>query len=213
MISKKLSNAASAIGISVLLCAALPAHAALIKWHVVGVISGEAGPASTTNNFPRPLAAGELVEMTYTIDTSATANIIGSYASYEGAIVSVKITGNDWTVNLRSQAMQRGAVMITDDNPDYGDSLELASNTYPSVTKTWYIVDTSFRNPGGPNPGPGPWQPFTSLTLPLSPPNIGYFPNTVFYLTANRGLPEQSVSSNSYYGQILSITRERCNER
>ena len=61
------------------------------------------------------------------------------------------------------------------------------------------------RNPGGPNPGIGPWQPFTSLALPRMPPPLGLMPSHGFYLGARRDQPGQAFDGDVYFGEILSI--------
>jgi len=182
-----------------------------VTWKVVGIIDGQAVPFTTAAYFPRPLVAGEIVEMTFKVNPGATGSITGSYASYEGAISSVKVTGSDWVIPMRAP-LARGAIIITNDDPDYGDSLALVADTSAVAGRTWYSVDVDMSNPGGPHPGVGPWAPFTSLALPKVPPALGYFPNTVFYVIARRDVGGQPVDGGAYYGHVLSVSAQRSDD-
>jgi hypothetical protein len=196
------------LGLLVVLFAALPAnagHRAVTKWKAICSISGEANPFTTAAYFPRPLVVGELVEMVFTLDTGVAPGITGSYANYPGAITSVKVSGSDWSIKMRAP-LGSGAIAVTNDDPVYGDSLIMTANTPELAGKTWYQVEIDLRNPGGPDPGVGPWPPFTSLALPKSPPPLGLLPSQIIYLGARRDLPGQPIDGGIYYGQILSLT-------
>jgi hypothetical protein len=202
----RMSTVFRGIGLLAFLLSAFPVSAgegAIVSWKVVGIISGQAQPFTTAAYFRRPLVPGEMVEMTFTINTSASALIYGSIASYQGAITSVKISGSDWAIRMRSPLSSE--LVITNDDPTYGDSLTLVANTVAPPGKTLYQVVTDMRNPGGPNPGVGPWAPFTSLALAKSPPPIGLFPSQVFYVGAHRNQAGQPLDGGVYYGYILSI--------
>jgi hypothetical protein len=173
-------------------------------WRVLGVIDGPALPFTTAAYFPRPLVAGELVEMTFSMNTAAAGFITGTVASYDGAIVSGKVSGNNWSIPMRSP-LGTGIAIISNDDPDFGDSLTLAAVTPVVAGKTWYQVEVDLRNPGGPNPGQGPWAPFKSLALPKAPPSIGYFPNTVFYVIARRDTAGQEADGGAYTGHVIYI--------
>jgi len=212
--SFKLTSGIIALG--ALLFLAVPSHAegekrAVVKWRVNGLITNQANPFTTTAYFPRALAPGELVDMTFTINTTVAGLITGSYARYDGAIKSVNVTGSDWSIRMRAP-LGGGMVSVTDDHPDYGDSLDLSANSPLVAGKTWYAVDVNLRNPGGPSPGTGPWAPFTSLALPKTPPSLGLMPVTSFYLSARRDQPGQPFDGAVYYGQVLSITAVACEE-
>jgi len=176
-----------------------------VTWKVVGIITGQAWPFTTAAYFPRPLANGELVEVTLKIDTGVPGFITGSYGTYEGAVVSTRVSGSDWAIPLRAP-LGRGAISMANDDLDYGDALFIDANTPLVAGKTWYSFDLYLRNPGVPNPGAGPWAPFTNLALPRSPPSLGYFPGQGFYLGARRDQPGQQVDGGTYSGQILSVT-------
>jgi hypothetical protein len=187
---------------------ALPATAATSKpvtWKVIGVINGQAWPFTTAAYFPRPLSTGELVEITFKVDSSVPGFITGTYGAYEGAVTSAKLSGSNWSIALRAP-LGRGAISIANDDADYGDSLFVDANTAALAGRTWYSFDVFLRNPGVPSPGVGPWAPFTSLALPKSPPALGYFPGQGFYLAARRDQAGQPVDGGTYSGQILSIT-------
>jgi hypothetical protein len=179
-----------------------------VTWKVIGIVDGPASPFTTAAYFPRPLVAGELVAMTFVVKPSVTGLISGTYASYEGAIASAKVAGSDWSIPMRAR-LGRGVVVIANDDPDYGDLLGLVATTPVVPGKTWYDVEVDMRNPGGPNPGAGPWAPFNNLTLPKSPPALGYFPNTVFYVIARRDQAGQPADGGAYYGHILSFAASR----
>ena len=68
----------------------------------------------------------------------------------------------------------------------------------PAGPKSTY---TRVRNPEATSP----WQPFSSLALPKSPPAIGFFPSQNFYLMARRDQPGQAFDGIVYWGQILSM--------
>jgi hypothetical protein len=197
-----------AIGLSALLFSLQPANAAeskIVRWHLVGVISGQAYPFTTAAYFPRPLAAGALVDVILTMNTTATSPGSSSYADYEGAITSAKVSGSDWSITMRAP-LRPGSVTVANDNPDYGDMLDLTATTQSVPGTTWYSVQFDLRNPGGPNPGVGPWAPFTSAALPKAPPSLGFFPTSIFYFEARRDQPGQALDGGIYYGQILSMT-------
>ncbi len=195
------------IGLLALLVWALPASAGgspIVYWKVVGIVSGEANSPATTAHLPRPLANGDLVEMTFAINSGATSFVTGSYASYPTAITAVRVKGSDWAIQMRAP-LSSGNIVITNDDPDYGDMLSLVANSPQVIGRTWYGVEVDLNNPGGPSPGVGPWQPFSSLALPKSPPAIGFFPSQNFYLMARRDQPGQAFDGIVYWGQILSM--------
>lgn len=197
-----------AIGLSALLFSAQLANAdesKIVRWHLVGIVSGQAVPFTTAAYFPKPLVAGALIDVILTINTTAKSLSSSSYADYDGAIISARVSGSDWSIQMRSP-LQSGSVTIANDDPDYGDMLDLNATTNSVPGRTWYSVEFDLRNPGGPNPGVGPWAPFTSLALPKEPPSLGFFPNTIFYFEARRDQPGQALDGGAYYGQILSMT-------
>ena len=173
-------------------------------WRAIGVIDGPAVPFTTAAYFPRPLSTGEVVEMTFRINTAAQAFVTGTLATYEGAILSARVSGSDWSIPLR-RPLARGAASITNDDPNSGDSLSLTAVTPSAPGQTSYEVSIQLANPGGPNPGPGPWAPFRSLALPKVPPSLGYFPNTVFYVIARRDLAGQAVDGGAYFGHVIYV--------
>jgi hypothetical protein len=200
-----------ALGLIAALFLAAPAMAdgsRTVTWKVIGIVDGPAFPFTTAAYFPRPLVSGELVEMTFVVKPGVTGPVTGTYTNYEGAIVSAKVAGSDWSIPMRAP-LGRGVVGIANDDPDYGDMLDLIATTPAVPGKTWYDVEVDMRNPGGPNPGIGPWAPFTSLALPKTPPALGYFPNTVFYVIARREQSGQPADGGAYYGHILSVTAVR----
>lgn len=216
MIRARFKGVSRVLGLLVMIVAALTAHAedhkkTKVKWRAGGVITGQAYPFTTASYFKRPLVQGELVWMTFTVDTAVAGFVTGSYASYENAIMTVKVEGSDWSISMKSP-LARGAVAIADDDPNYGDSLFLDAYSIPIPNKTWYGINFSMQNPGGPNPGTGPWAPFTSLAMPKSLPPLGLMPNSGFYISARRDLPGQELDGGSYFGQILWITAERCDD-
>ena len=176
----------------------------VVRWKAIGIIAGPASPLRTPSYLPRPLVQGELVEMNFTINTAAKGLVYSTLAEYPGAIRSVKVTGSDWLIRMRAP-LGSGYAEISNDDPDYGDSLALIANTPLLPGKTWYQVEIDMRNPGGPNPGIGPWQPFTSLALPRMPPPLGLMPSHGFYLGARRDQPGQAFDGDVYFGEILSI--------
>ncbi|MDH4276224.1 MAG: hypothetical protein OEW08_14420 [Gammaproteobacteria bacterium] len=178
----------------------------VLKWRAVGIITGQAVPFTTDAYFPRPLVAGELVEMIFAIDPTVPGMITdaNSNASYFGAVKSVKVSGSDWSVRVR-KALGQGYIAVSNDNPNYGDALAVIVNSVPNLRMTWYDVQVSLRNPGGPSPGAGPWAPFDSVALPRVPPALGYFPSNDFYLGARRDVPGQALDGGAYYGKILSL--------
>jgi hypothetical protein len=212
MLRSRFGSSVKAVAISALLLASLPGLAAektRVRWHVVGTISGLAQPYTTAAYFPRPLSAGELVDMTFTIDTSVAGSSFGGYASYPHAIASAHVTGSDWSIRMKAPLLI-GDISLANDHPDYGDALFMNAGTTSSPGQTWFNVQLDLRNPGGPNPGVGPWQPFTSLALPKKPPALGFFPGAIFYIQARRDVAGQPLDGAAYFGQILSITQERC---
>ena len=197
-----------AIGLSALFFSSLHAtevESKIVRWHLVGIVSGQANPFTTAAYFPRPLVAGALIDVILTIDTTATSLGSSSYADYEGAITSAKVSGSDWSIRMRSP-LQQGSVTVANDDPDYGDMLALDATTQSVPGTTWYSIQFDMRNPGGPSPGVGPWAPFTSLALPKAPPSLGFFPNNIFYFEARRDQAGQALDGGAYYGQILSMT-------
>jgi len=203
-----------AIAISTLLISALPSQAAersRVRWHVVGVVSGLAQPATTEAYFPRPLAPGEVIDMTFTIDSSVPGEAANAYARYAKAILSGELSGSDWSIPMRSP-LNDGEITVTDDHVDYGDMLDLRATTSSRPGRTWYSIEINMRNPGTPPPLVGPFQPFTSLALPKKPPALGFFPAAYFYITARRELPGQPPDGASYFGYITSIQQVRCND-
>lgn len=125
---------------TVVLCLALcamssRARAALVTWEFEGRIDGLESPFTTTSYFARPFATGETVRFQFVVETSTAASITGTYASHESAITNARALGSDWSIDFLSLA--RGAVIIANDSPDYGDSLALPSalpelNLFPS---------------------------------------------------------------------------------
>jgi hypothetical protein len=187
------------------------ANAKTLTWKVVGFVDGPAFPFTTAGYFPRPLVAGELVEMTFKVNPGAVGFVTGTYASYEGAITSVKVSGSDWSIPMRAP-LGRGAIGVANDDVYSGDTLALDANTPVTGGKIWFQVGVYLSNPGGPNPGVGPWAPFTSLALPNPAPALGYFPNTVFYVIARRDGPGQPADGGAYYGHVLSLTTVRSDD-
>jgi hypothetical protein len=181
-----------------------PATSSTVRWHAIGIVSGEALPFTTAAYFPRPLGNGELVDMVFTLDPSAAGEAVGSLSTYEGAITSVVVSGSDWALPMGT-TLGRGAISIANDDPVYGDRLGLVAHTRLVSGSVWYGVELILSNPGTPNPGVGPWQPFTSLSLPTSAPQLGLFPGNVFYVQARRDQAGQALDGGGYYGQILSI--------
>src|SRR3954469_24054376 len=174
---------------SACMLAMLPAQAAgraPIRWHIVGAVAGVAQPFTTNAYFPRPLTSGELVEFTVTVDPTVPLYTgSSSYAIYKGGVTVADVSGSDWSVHLRAP-LKVGEVQVANDDPDYGDLLAVIATSSARPGKTWYSFSADLRNPGGPSPGVGPWQPFTSLAFPKAPPAIGFFPNTTFYFSARR---------------------------
>jgi hypothetical protein len=205
MLRTRIVTAFRGIGLLALLLAALPVSAdghSTVRWKVVGVISGQANPFTTAAYWPRPLSAGELVEMTFSINTRTAPYLLSSsYAQYAGAITSAKMSGSDWSIGLQP-ASNGSLITVTNDDPSYGDSLDLLVNTLPAPGQTWYMIEVGLRNEGIGNP-------LTSLALPGSPPAISLFPLKYFYVGARRDLPGQSLDGGVYYGYILSIVAER----
>jgi hypothetical protein len=211
MLRSRFGSSVKAAAISVLLLASLPSLAAekKVRWHVVGTISALAQPYTTTAYFPRPLSAGEVIDMTFTIDPSVAGLGSGGYAYYQHAIASAVVAGSDWSIRMKAP-LSNGDISIANDHPDYGDALFMSATTAYTPGQTWFNVQLDLRNPGGPNPGVGPWQPFTSLALPKKPPALGFFPGASFYIQARRDVAGQPVDGAAYFGQILSISLERC---
>lgn len=213
MLNPALRSGIRAVTAFVILLAVAPSQAAVrhpVRWHIVGVVSGLAQPYTTTSYFPRPLSAGEVVNITFTIDPTVTGNMGATYAWYN-AIISAEVSGSDWSVHLRAP-LASGQASVANDDPDYGDLLGLNATSSSLPGKTWFNIQTDMRNPGGPSPGIGPWQPFTSLALPKVPPDIGFFPSKIFYFQARRDLAGQQLDGAAYYGQILSIEQVRCDD-
>jgi len=202
-------SATKVIGCVLLALTAPAVHSAEskpLRWHLVGVISGPSSPFTTDAYFPTPLAAGALVDVILTIDTAASGSGSSSYVDYPAAITSARIAGSDWSIKMRLP-LNPGAITVANDDPDYGDMLDLdvtSSAVVPGAT--WYNFEVDLRDPGGPNPGIGPWAPFTTTALPKRPPALGFFPSNVFYFQARRDLPGQPANGGAYYGQILSLT-------
>jgi len=202
-----------ALTATTLLLVMLPAQAAARapnRWHIVATVIGQAQPFTTDAYFPRPLINGELIDITVTIDPSVPLYAgWATYAIYKAGITTADVSGSDWAVHLRAP-LKVGDVQVANDDPDYGDALALVATSSARPGKTWYSVEVDLRNPGGPSPGVGPWQPFTSLAFPKTPPAIGFFPNTTFYFVAHRELDGQPADGGAYWGQVLSIEQVRC---
>src|SRR3954470_19757823 len=212
MVSTTSGLAIRAVTTAIFVLAALPSQAAdhrPVRWHIVGIVSGLANPHTTEAYFPRPLSAGELIDFTITIDPAVPGNASTSYAMYPKAITSVVVSGSDWTINMKAP-LADGNIQVANDNVDYGDMLALVASTAAKPGKTWFQIDIDMRNPGGPSPGVGPWQPFTSLALPKTAPALGSFPNTVFYLAARRDVAGQELDGAAYFGTVLSIDQVGC---
>jgi Ca2+-binding RTX toxin-like protein len=177
----------------------------LVRWHAVGVVHGQAVPFTTPAYLPRPLMAGEVIDITLTIDTATPTSDFGTYADYGGAVVNARVAGVDWSVNMTAP-LATGSVVIANDDVDYGDLLGMFATTASGPGQTWYELDIDMRNPGGPNPGSGPWQPLNSLALPTTPPDAGYFPGKYFYFGARRDHAGEEYDGGVYFGRIISLT-------
>jgi hypothetical protein len=180
------------------------AHAGLVTWEFAGPVSSPGSQLTTTEYFPRPLVAGETVRFQFVVDTLVQRTVVGSSGFYESAVVSARVIGSDWSIEL--SPLERGAVTVTNDELDYGDSLIVIANMPPTSTATWFQAGIDLRNTGGPSPGPGPFGPFGSIDLPSVPPALESWPSATFYVGARRDTPGNALDGAVYFGQITSVT-------